>query len=73
MEIIRRAAVITNRCLQSSLRCLKSVNAKCLGGGKGKKRERRKEGDGEMAGRWEAMGRDSFIVEDRALSTVPAS
>ena len=40
-DIIHHAAVITNRCPESSLRWLKYVNAECLGGGK---RNRREEG-----------------------------
>lgn len=45
-DIIQHAAVITNRCPESSLKWLKYVNAECLGGGKGKRREGRKKGGG---------------------------
>ena len=37
-DIIHHAAVITNRCPESSLKWLKYVHAECLGGGKRNKR-----------------------------------
>ena len=50
-EIIHYVAVITNRCPESGLSWLKYVNAKCLGGGKRKRREEgRKCGEGSKVG-----------------------